>query len=98
MKASASWRVNLPDGAALFSLRPENLRLAEGNSGGDAVRVRGKIRHQAFHGATELLQVACDDGLALSVRTATRENRQGDLQLEFSPSDAVPVRESQERI
>jgi putative spermidine/putrescine transport system ATP-binding protein len=95
---SLSWRVNLPDGAALFSLRPENLRLAEGNSGGDAVRVRGKIRHQAFHGATELLQVACDDGLALSVRTATRENRQGDLQLEFSPSDAVPVRESQERI
>jgi hypothetical protein len=31
------------------------------------------------------------------VRAATRENWQGDLQLEFSAADAVPVRESPER-
>lgn len=92
-----SWRVGLPDGPAVFSLRPENIRLAgsaTANLETNFVRVRGKIEGQAFHGATDLLQIVCDDGLRLSVRTATRENRQGDLLLEFSPADAVPVRES----
>jgi len=97
---SISWRVELPDGPVLFSLRPENIRLvtsAAGNPEMDVVRIRGKIQHQAFHGATELLQVVCDAGLTLSVRAAARESRQGDLHLEFSPADAVPVRESPER-
>jgi spermidine/putrescine ABC transporter ATP-binding subunit len=97
---SLSWRVGLPEGSALFSLRPENIRIvppATGNSDINVVSLRGKIQHQAFHGATELLQIVCDDGLTLSVRTATRENRQGDVQLEFSPADAVPVRDSPER-
>jgi spermidine/putrescine ABC transporter ATP-binding subunit len=96
---SLSWRVGLVDGPALFSLRPENIRIVTSADGSElnAVTFRGKIQHQAFHGATELLQIVCDDGLSLSVRTATRENRQGDLQLEFSPGDAVPVCESPER-
>jgi ABC-type Fe3+/spermidine/putrescine transport system ATPase subunit len=97
---SLSWKVGLPEGPALFSLRPENIRIVSGvGSGSDvnAVTFHAKIQHQAFHGATELLQVVCGDGLTLSVRTATRENRLGDLQLEFSPADAVPVRESPER-
>jgi putative spermidine/putrescine transport system ATP-binding protein len=96
---SLSWRIGVPEGPALFSLRPENIRVVNPATGSevDAVTFRGKIQHQAFHGATELLQVACDDGLALSVRTATRENRQGELHLEFSPADAVLVRESPER-
>jgi spermidine/putrescine ABC transporter ATP-binding subunit len=92
-----TWKCALPDGPALFSLRPENIRLAMSGSNADTVTFRGQIQHQAFHGATELLQIVCDDGLTLSVRTATRENRQGDLHLEFSPADAVPVRESPER-
>ena len=41
----------------------------------------GKILRQAFHGATELLQVECADGLVLSVRTASRENWSGDVEL-----------------
>ena len=56
------------------------------------MRFRGKILRQAFHGATELIQVECADGLVLSVRTASRENWSGDVELEFSPADAVPVR------
>src|ERR1700678_1577713 len=96
---SLSWKVGLPEGPALFSLRPENIRIVNPETGSDvnAVTFRGKIQHQAFHGATELLQVVCADGLTLSVRTATRETRQGDLALEFSPTDAVLVRESRER-
>jgi hypothetical protein len=83
----------LRDGPGLFSVRPEKIRLSEG-AGSGAVRFRGKILRQAFHGATELIQVECADGLLLSIRAATRENWNGEVDLEFSPSEAVPVRES----
>jgi ABC-type Fe3+/spermidine/putrescine transport system ATPase subunit len=94
---SLSWPGVLPDGPALFSLRPENIRLAKPATAppdSNAIRVRGRIRHQAFHGAKDLLQIICDDGLALSVETAAQENWQGDLELEFSATDAVPIQES----
>jgi len=94
---SMAWPVKLPEGWALFSLRPESIHIASSSAAG-AVRLRGRIRHQAFHGSTELLQVECADGLNLTVRTAAQDSWQGDLALEFSPEDAVPVRESEERI
>ena len=94
---SLSWRTGLRDGRGVFSLRPENIRLAEGASIGSAVRFRAKILRQAFHGATELLQVECAGGLVLSVRTASQENWSGDVDFEFSPADAVPVRASEGR-
>jgi spermidine/putrescine transport system ATP-binding protein len=90
--SSLSWRVALPDGPALFSLRPENVRLGKG--GGNAVGLRGRATGQAFHGATQLLQIECADGLQFSMRAASRESWQGELELEFSPADAVAVRDS----
>jgi spermidine/putrescine transport system ATP-binding protein len=94
---SLSWRTGLRDGPGLFSLRPENISLAPSTGSGSKVRFRGKILRQAFHGATELLQVQCADGLVLSIRTASQENWNGDVELEFSPEDAVPVRASEIR-
>ena len=94
---SLSWRTGLRDGPGLFSLRPENIRLAEGASSDSAVRFRAKILRQAFHGATELLQVECAGGLGLSVRTASQENWSGDVDFEFFPADAVPVEPSEGR-
>jgi ABC-type Fe3+/spermidine/putrescine transport system ATPase subunit len=94
---SLSWRTGLRDGPGLFSLRPESIRLASGAGGSANVRLRGRILRQAFQGATELLQVECAGGLMLSIRTASRENLQGEVDLEFSAADAVPVRESAER-
>jgi ABC-type Fe3+/spermidine/putrescine transport system ATPase subunit len=94
---SLSWRTGFRDGPGLFSVRPENIRLASGASSTGTVRFRGSILRQAFHGATELLQIECADGLVLSVRAASRENWKGDLELEFSSADAIPVRESPER-
>jgi ABC-type Fe3+/spermidine/putrescine transport system ATPase subunit len=97
---SMTWRVQLPDGPVLFSLRPENIRVVMGeasNPSGNGVRLRGRIRHQTFHGATELLIVECANGLSLSVRTASLTGSAEELELEFSPGDAVPVRESAER-
>jgi ABC-type Fe3+/spermidine/putrescine transport system ATPase subunit len=92
---SLSWPVGLPDGAVLFSLRPENIKIAgaAGNPMANSVRIRGKVQQRAFHGATDLLMVECADGLVVSVRTASRAGSQEDLLLEFSPADAVPVRD-----
>jgi spermidine/putrescine transport system ATP-binding protein len=94
---SLSWRTGLRDGPGLFSLRPENIRPASAAPTSGTVRFRVTIRHQAFHGATELLQLECADGLVLSMRAGSRENWQGELELEFSAADVVPVRESEER-
>ncbi len=97
--ASLTWTAALPNGPALFSLRPESVRLASGHAlAAESVRVRGKVRHQAFHGATELIRVECGDGLVLTVRTPGSSGRLDEVELEFSPSDAVLVRESPERI
>jgi putative spermidine/putrescine transport system ATP-binding protein len=93
---SLAWPVRLPDGPALFSLRPENIRVAAGKTDSDSVRFRVKVIRQAFHGATELLQVECADGLLLSMSMASGQKPQGNLLLEFSPGDATPVRKSQE--
>jgi ABC-type Fe3+/spermidine/putrescine transport system ATPase subunit len=94
-----TWPAALPDGLALFSLRPENVRLAASNSvTAGSVRVRGKVRHQAFHGATELIRVECADGLVLVVRTPGSGGALDAVELEFTAADAIPVRESPERI
>jgi hypothetical protein len=94
---SLSWAGSLPDGPALLSLRPENIRVAGSSPIRDAVRFRGKLGHRAFHGATELLQIECTDGLKFSVRAAARTEWQGEIEFQFDPADAVPVRESAER-
>ena len=88
---SLMWPVTLPDGPALFSLRPESVRLGTSNG----VRLQGEVKNQSFHGATDLLRVECADGLQLLVRSATRDHWNGAIGLEFDPADAIPVRESQ---
>lgn len=93
---SLAWKTSLPDGPVLLSLRPENIRL--GGSASGAVRVPGRVLSQAFHGSTELIRVDCADGLVLVARTASTGVAHQQVELEFSPADAIPVRESAERI
>jgi len=93
---SLSWNTSLPDGPALFSLRPEHIRVGAG-SGPRSVRWRGTVVHQAFHGATELIRVQSSDGTIFTVRTASASTPRNEVELEFSPDDAVVVRESPER-
>ncbi|HST11414.1 MAG TPA: ABC transporter ATP-binding protein [Terriglobales bacterium] len=94
---SLLWAAQLPEGPGLLSLRPENIRLAGTTGMREAVRFRGRLGHRAFHGATELLQIECADGLKFSVRAAARSDWLGEVEFEFDPADAVPVRESAER-
>jgi ABC-type Fe3+/spermidine/putrescine transport system ATPase subunit len=93
-----SWPALLPEGPVLFSLRPEHVRLAGATAAvSDVVRVRGRVVQQAFHGATELIRVECGDGLVLVARMASGGVARNEIDLEFSPEDAVLVRESPER-
>jgi ABC-type Fe3+/spermidine/putrescine transport system ATPase subunit len=92
-----SWRVTHPDGPALFSLRPEHIRLAGLSQSPGTIRFKGRILQQAFHGATELIRVEGDSGLVLTVRTASGNNLPTCVDLEFSPDDAVSVRDSVEK-
>jgi ABC-type Fe3+/spermidine/putrescine transport system ATPase subunit len=93
-----SWSTELGDASLLLSLRPEHIRLAGAISKPGSVRIRGRLLHQAFHGATELIRVQVGEALILTVSAAAGSSLQKDLELEFSPSDAVPVRETPERI
>jgi spermidine/putrescine transport system ATP-binding protein len=97
---SLSWPVQLSDGPALFSLRPECVHIANDSfiANGNVVSFRARIRNRAFHGATELLQVECGDGSLFSVRVGASDLGRGELKFQFSSEDAVPVRDSQERV
>jgi ABC-type Fe3+/spermidine/putrescine transport system ATPase subunit len=99
--SALKWPTAMPDGAALFSLRPECIRPASTTSATVAlptksatVRFTAKLRDQAFHGATDLLRVESDGGLILTIRTASRDlpNSEARLEFEFSAADAIPVR------
>ena len=94
-----SWPSAVADGAVLFSLRPEKIRIvAGGGQTAGSVQVRGKVLTQAFHGANELIRVECGEGLVLTVRTQGASGELTEVGLEFSASDAVAVRESAERV
>ena len=89
-----------PDGATIFSLRPENIRLAgpAPDPRDRTARFRATVRNHSFQGATEILQVECADGLKFSVRLSGHEDVSGEQEFEFSTSDAAPVRESEPEI
>jgi len=94
-----TWPTTIADGEALFSLRPESIRVARiappaigQQKAAPSVRFRATLRDQVFHGATELLRVECAGGLFLTIRTASRDLPKGPLEFEFDAADAVPVR------
>ncbi|MGA7683973.1 MAG: ABC transporter ATP-binding protein [Terriglobales bacterium] len=82
-----AWPASLPDGPALFSLRPECIHLAESDAptsvprsatthaattSTPTIRFEAKLRDQVFHGSSELWRVECSDGQILTLRTASR--------------------------
>lgn len=92
-----SWKSPMPNGPAIFSLRPENIRLSTSTTSNNVVRAPAQVLQQAFHGATELLRAQCPDGLVLVVRTPSGDLKPEAICLEFNPADAIPVRDSPER-
>jgi ABC-type Fe3+/spermidine/putrescine transport system ATPase subunit len=87
----------ISDGLAVFSLRPEHIRLATAGLSGETVRFHARVLTQSFHGATDLLQVECSEGLKLTVRVPSLGALSGQREFEFSAAHAIPVRDSEER-
>jgi len=88
-----NWPVTLPDGVALFSLRPDAIRLASQAAPTPyAVRFRAHIRQQIFSGPTEQLEID-NDGQLLRVRIPARGPLSGEHEFFFEPADAIPVRD-----
>ncbi len=88
------WPTDGPSGAAIFSLRPEAIRLVS-----DAVAPPGTARflaalqQQFFSGASELLEVDCGGGQLLRVRIPARGPLSGEHEFVFSAADAIRVQE-----
>ena len=93
LSGSLSWPTAAPDGSALFSLRPECIRPAGGNP--NAAKFHARVIDHSFHGASELVHVQTSDAQTLTVRSAQRGMLRGEVDLEFNPEDAVPVRPSE---
>lgn len=89
------WPCEVSSGEAVFSLRPECIRLA-GSSSSDAgvVRFRATVRGQVFGGATDLLDLECAGGLTITARISSQGELSGDKVFEFQPRHAVQVIES----
>jgi ABC-type Fe3+/spermidine/putrescine transport system ATPase subunit len=77
------WHCGGESGDALFSLRPECIHLA------DPGLFHATVRRQTFGGATDLLEIECDGGLTLTVRTPSRGELRGAQSFAFRPEKAV---------
>jgi ABC-type Fe3+/spermidine/putrescine transport system ATPase subunit len=92
------WKTSEGNGTALFSLRPEAIRLADTSSQlPHAVRFRGIIRQQIYSGASELLEIDCGENQILRARIPASGPLSGEHEFIFSASDAVRITESPAR-
>jgi spermidine/putrescine ABC transporter ATP-binding subunit len=90
---SLQWAAPLPDGKALFSLRPEAIHLvADHEPAPDGVRFRAMVRQRTFSGSSEQLELEIA-GESLRARVPARDSLQHEEEFWFSPADAVAVRE-----
>jgi spermidine/putrescine transport system ATP-binding protein len=84
---------DVADGAALYSLRPESIRLAKDVSSKNLVRFRGQIRQQIYGGSSELLELDCAGTQSLRARIPARAQLTGEHEFAFDPIDAIRVKE-----
>jgi len=89
-----SWRTSAPDGAAVYSLRPEAIQLAvDASNAVPNVHFRGAIRQQIYGGASELLEIDCGSAQILRARIPARGPLGGEHEFAFAAADAIRVSE-----
>jgi ABC-type Fe3+/spermidine/putrescine transport system ATPase subunit len=89
------WKTSEVTGAALFSLRPEAIRLAgAAEDAAGVARFRGIIRQQLYGGASELLEIDCGSNQILRARIPATGPLTGEHEFVFSSAEAVLVTES----
>ena len=83
-----------PDGKAVFSLRPEAIRLARSS---DRVRFTAAVLNQSFLGATNSVQMRCASGLTLNARLSGQSALGEEEEFSFDSADAIRVHHSEAR-
>jgi ABC-type Fe3+/spermidine/putrescine transport system ATPase subunit len=97
------WPTSAADGTAVFSLRPEAIRLADAvaNSGASSTanapaaeaRFSATVKQQLYGGASEMLEIDCGGGQTLRVKIPARSLLSGKQDFSFSAENAVRVSE-----
>jgi spermidine/putrescine transport system ATP-binding protein len=90
------WPCAAPDGNAVYSLRPEAIRIADSQSSTNArdlALFRGTIRQQIYGGSSELLEIDCGASQILRARIPALGPLSGEQNFAFAPADAIPVKE-----
>jgi ABC-type Fe3+/spermidine/putrescine transport system ATPase subunit len=95
-----AWPTPGGSGEATYSLRPECIRLAHASAtpaspDASVARFRGRVRNQSFGGATDLVEVDCDNSFVMRVRLANPGALAGEHEFEFNAGDATLVREGE---
>ncbi|MGC2387757.1 MAG: ABC transporter ATP-binding protein [Candidatus Acidiferrum sp.] len=86
------WPCDDEDSPALFSVRPEAIRISpDGKRQTHEVKFRATIVQQIYGGASELLEVDCGAGQLLRVRLSACGPLIGDHDFVFSIADAIRV-------
>ena len=89
-----SWPTSASNGLALYSLRPEAIRIAADSvPSGHSINFRGTIRQQIYGGPSEVLEIDCAGLPMLRARIPSRGPLSGEHDFAFSAADAIPVRE-----
>ncbi len=93
-----TWPASGPPGPAIFSLRPESIRLAANSqpaaASGSSARFQGQIKNQTFGGAMDLLEIDCGNSYVIRARVPSPGSLTGQQKFEFNAGDAVRVVES----
>jgi len=86
------WPLEEADGPAVFSLRPETIRLCpDGKRQVNEVKFHASIHQQSYSGASELLEVDCGADQLLRVRLPACGPITGEHDFVFSIADAIRV-------
>jgi len=88
------WKTQLPDGGAIFSIRPEIVRGASGAAQNGYVRFAAKVTQQMFQGPTRMVRLECSDGTLLEARFHGSTDLTAISEFEFDSTKAVAVKES----
>ncbi|HLN01579.1 MAG TPA: ABC transporter ATP-binding protein [Bryobacteraceae bacterium] len=90
------WVSQEADGPVIFSLRPEDIHVADQTkmAAPGSVRFHGRIERTMFHGSSELLEAVDADGRMLLVECAGSRDLRGEVLFEFAIADAVRVAET----
>jgi putative spermidine/putrescine transport system ATP-binding protein len=86
------WPLEEADAPAIFSLRPETIRICpDGKRQTNEVKFCASVRQQIYGGASELLEVDCGAGQLLRVRLPSCGPLTGEHDFVFSIADAIRV-------